>query len=136
MILGAIILGNALDECGLLRRIALKCISKCGGTCNGTLYGIYLVGVVAAFLTFTQAYMVMITLTFGICRAMNLEKTLQSALECFCGMIGAVTPCTFMYNPTYLALGDAGIRIVVSDFTSQWWDIIFITDCIFSFSWE
>lgn len=122
MILGALILANALDECGLLRRIALGCIVRCGGTYTGTLYGVFLAGVAISFVTFSQAFIIMITLTYGICRAMELDRSIRGSLMCFVGMLGGITTCTFMYNPGYLALGEAGIRAIEPGFTVQWYD--------------
>ena len=46
MILGAFVLTNALEECGILMRIAYWIIKTCGGTYNRTLYALYLVGLV------------------------------------------------------------------------------------------
>ena len=122
MILGALILAQVLEECGLLRRIAIYCIRRCGGTFTGTLYGVFIAGLVISFVTFSQAFIIMMTLTYGICQAMKLERSDYSALMCFVGMMGGITTCTFMYNPGYLALGEAGIRTIDPTFTVQWYD--------------
>ena len=52
MILGAFVLTNALDECGILKRIAYWIIKTCGGTYNRTLYALYLVGLILGIITF------------------------------------------------------------------------------------
>ncbi len=122
MILGALIFANVLEECGLLHRIAIWCIKKCGGTFTGTLYGVFIAGMVISFVTFSQAFIIMMTLTYGVCRAMKLERSNYFALMCFVGMLGGITTCTFMYNPGYLALGEIGIRTVEPGFAVQWYD--------------
>ncbi len=122
MVLGALILANVLEECGLLTRIALWCIRKCGGSFTGTLYGVFITGMVISTATFGQAFIVMMTLTYGICRAMKLERSDYSALMCFVGMMGGITTLTFLYNPAYLALGEAGIRVIEPDFSVLWYE--------------
>lgn len=134
MIFGALILANALDECGLLRRIALGCICKCGGTFTGTLYGLYFAGVIVMFIAFSQAFILMVTLTYGICKAMNLHKSNEAALVCIAGMLGGVTPLSWMYNPGYLALGEAGIRAFQPGFTIAWYESLLYNGPIFFLS--
>lgn len=131
MVLGALILATVLDECGLLRRIALWCIKKCGGTFTGTLYGVFLAGCVINFITFSNAFIIMMTLTYGICLAMKLERSINSALMCFAGMIGGITSVTFLYNPGYLALGEMGIRAMVPGFSVVWYESIIYNGLLF-----
>ncbi len=122
MVLGALILANVLEECGLLTRIALWSIRKCGGSFTGTLYGVFITGMIISLATFGQAFIVMMTLTYGICRAMKLERSDYSALMCFVGMMGGITTLTFLYNPAYLALGEAGIRTILPGFSVMWYE--------------
>lgn len=121
MILGALILANVLEECGLLQRIAYWCINKCGGTFTGTMYGIFLTGVVISTITFGNGFIIMVTMAYGVCLAMNLKKSTASALVCFMGMLGGETTCCFLYNPGYLSLGVAGIQQFIPDFFVNWY---------------
>lgn len=134
MIFGALIFANTLDECGLLRRIALGCICRCGGTFTGTLYGLFFAGVIVMFIAFSQAFILLVTLTYGICKAMNLEKSNESALVCIAGMLGGVTTLSWMYNPGYLALGEAGIRSFEPGFTILWYESLLYNGPIFFLS--
>lgn len=134
MVLGAVILAFILDEIGLLQRIAMQCICKCGGTFTGTMYGVFLAGCVVSFITFSQAFIIMIALTYGICRAIKLEKSLNSTLMCFAGMLGAITTCVYIYNPAYLGLGEAGVRTIMPDFRIYWYDQLFYNGLYFVFS--
>lgn len=124
MILGALILANVLEECGLLQRIAYWCINKCGGTFTGTLYGIFLTGIVISTITFGNGFIIMVTMAYGVCLAMNLKKSTASALVCFMGMLGGETTCCFIYNPGYLSLGVAGIQQFIPDFAVNWYTML------------
>lgn len=124
MILGALILANVLEECGLLQRIAYWCINKCGGTFTGTLYGIFLTGVIITTITFGNGFIIMVTMAYGVCLAMNLKKSTASALVCFMGMLGGETTDCFLYNPGYLSLGVAGIKQFIPDFVVNWWTML------------
>ena len=137
MIIGALLFASILEECGLLTRIALWCVKKCGGTYNGALYGIFLSGLIVNFLTFGNAYIIMLTLGFGICKAMRLEVSRESAIVCVVTILGALTPCCFIYNPVYITIASSAISSVAPSFAIQWYDvpiylgIIMIPACLF-----
>lgn len=120
MIIGAFTLTNVLESCGLLNRIALFCIKKCGGTFNGTLYGLLLTGIILAAVTFNNAYIIMITLGYGICKTMNLEKSNQSAVLMMAAGISANTVGVFMYDPAMMSLLQANAQTVIPDFKITW----------------
>ena len=124
MILGALIFATVLHECGLLRRIALLCINRFGGTYTGTLYGLFYAGTFISFITFGQAFIIMITLTYGICVAMKMQRSVYSAIMCFVGILGGSTSCSFVYNPGYMALVENGIRDIDPTFSAQWYQMI------------
>lgn len=123
MILGALLFATILDDCGLLNRIALWCVKKCGGTYNGALYGIFLSGLIVNFLTFGNAFIIMLTLGYGICKAMQLEVSRESAIICVVTILGALTPCCFIYNPVYIAITSPAILSVDPNFTVNWYDV-------------
>lgn len=123
MILGALLFATILDDCGLLNRIALWCVKKCGGTYNGALYGIFLSGLIVNFLTFGNAFIIMLTLGYGICKAMQLEVSRESAIICVVTILGALTPCCFIYNPVYIAITSTAILSVDPNFTVNWYDV-------------
>lgn len=116
MILGALVLATVLDECGLLIRIAYWTIRKCGGTFTRTLYGIFIVGVVLNLITFCNAFVITMVLVYGICKAMDLKPSKESALICFAGCCAGVTPSSFLYNPGYVALMETSIQNYVPDY--------------------
>lgn len=134
MVLGALVLAFVLDECGLLQRIAFACICRCGGTFTGTMYGVFLAGCVVSFITFSQAFIIMIALTYGICRAIKLPRSMNAALLCFAGMLGAITTCVYIYNPAYLGLGEAGVRTILPEFRIYWYNQLLYNGLFFFFS--
>ena len=124
MIIGALLLATILEECGLLRRIALWCVGKCGGTYNGALYGLFFAGLIVNFVTFGNGFIIMLTLGYGICKAMKLEVSRESALVCVVTILGALTPLSFIYNPLYCSIALSTIEKVDPTFSIQWYDVI------------
>lgn len=116
MILGALVLATVLDECGLLIRIAYWTIRKCGGTFTRTLYGIFIVGIILNLITFCNAFVITMVLVYGICKAMNLKPSKESALICFAGCCAGVTPSSFLYNPGYVSLMETAIQNYIPDY--------------------
>ncbi|RYD04906.1 hypothetical protein N752_12020 [Desulforamulus aquiferis] len=101
MFLGGILLANTLDSIGLLRRIAYWCIIKTGGTYNGILYGIMFAGIILNILIPAQAVIPMAAFTYGICKALNLGKSKESAGIMLTGAFAALLPLFFFYNPNF-----------------------------------
>lgn len=124
MILGALVFCQVLEECGLLQRIAYWCINKCGGSFTGTLYGLWITGIVISIITFCNGFLIMVTLGYAVCKAMKLEKGKASALIAFVAMCAGETTCCFWYNPGYLPVGLAGIQTVVPDYEASWFAIV------------
>jgi len=124
MILGALVFATVLNECGLLRRIALWCINKFGGTFTGTIYGVFFAGTIVSFITFGQAFIIMITLTYGIIVAMKMKPSVYSAIMCFSGILGGSASCSFVYNPGYMGLVESGIRSIDPSFSTIWYEMI------------
>ena len=100
MVVGAYFLANALDESGLLRRIALWIISKCKGSWFGLLFTIYIAGIVLSLLTFGMAYIIMATLCIGIIKSMDMKMpSKETALIGFACLLGVCTSRCFVYTP-------------------------------------
>lgn len=79
-IVGAMLLANVLEGTGLLRRIAYFIIRKCGGTYNGSVWGLFIAALVISFITFANGYVVIATLSYGVCLALNVKKTKEAAI--------------------------------------------------------
>lgn len=135
MIFGAMVLANILNECGLLPRIAYWVILRCGGSFTAIMFGVFLAGVAMNLLTFCQAFILMMVFGYSIVKALNLEPaSAPAALLIFAAMLGGEgAPSSFMYNPGYLALAEAGIQQVVPDFTATWYEMILYNGIILVF---
>lgn len=104
VILGAFVLTIALDECEILKRIALAVIEKLGGSYNATLYAIYIVGVVLGQLCFCSHYFILIGLVFGICQAMKLKPLSKEGAIMMCvGGMAAMNVKTFLYQTSNMS---------------------------------
>lgn len=117
MVMGGLILSNVLEDCGLLKRIAFFVIRKCGGTYTGVVFGCFIIGIILNLITFCNGWLVASVLVYGICRAMDLKPSKESALVCFAGTIGA-TGCTVcLFYPGYFSIMEESIREFIPDFT-------------------
>jgi len=122
MAIGAFIFANVLDECGLLKRICLWCISKCGGTYNKTLYAFYIAGVILSIMTFGRGYIIIATMGFGICKAFGYTKPCkESAIIMAVACIGAFGCTAYIYSPVTIALLQSGIETSGFDIILKWY---------------
>ena len=121
MIIGALFLANVLDETGILKRIAYFCIKSLGGSFNGVLYGLYIAGVVLAFVSVNSAYAIVVTLGLAICLALGLKAgTKAAAVVMMAGATGALTPGVFLYRPSWGAVITANAQTVDPNFAMLW----------------
>jgi len=116
MVIGAFALANAMEECGLLKRIAYWCILRCGGSYNGALYGLFLAGVLLSIITFNNHCIIIVTLAYGICRAMGLEKSKKSALIMVVGIFASTGVGMFTYYPFTVGLVESGAQVILPNF--------------------
>lgn len=117
VILGAYAFTVALDECGILRRIALIVIKKLGGTYNATLYAIYIVGVILGQLCFCGHYFLMIGFVYGICRAMKLQPmSKEGAIMMGVGGMAAMNVKVFLWQTSNMGLLINGYQSIYPEF--------------------
>ena len=117
MILGGLVLSTALDECGLLKRIAYYVICKCGGTYKGTVFGCFLVGIILNIITFCNGWIVTCALVFGVCKAMGLKPGKEAALLCFAGAVGSNGSVIMLYHPGFVSLLETSLQTFMPDYT-------------------
>lgn len=118
VILGAYAFTVVLDECGILRRIALVVIKRLGGTYNATLYAIYIVGVILGQLCFCGHYFLMIGFVYGICRAMQLEPlSKEGAIMMGVGGMAAMNVKVFLWQTSNMGLLINGYQSIYPDFS-------------------
>lgn len=138
MILGGLIFSNVLNECGLLKRIAYWVIRKCGGTFNGAVFGCFFAGIILNIITFCNGWIVTCALVYGICVAMELKPSKESALICFAGAIGSNGSVVFLYHPGFASMFETGLREFIPDYTQSYFTPMiyngaFVLWCIISF---
>lgn len=123
MVIGAFAIANALEECGLLKRVAIRVIQKCGGTYNGTLYGMYIIGCVLAVMTFNNHWLVIIAFAYGIVKAFNFQPfSREASLIMFSSAIGASAMGPTLYNPFSVGLLESGMKAVMgADYIFPWY---------------
>lgn len=122
MILGAFVLTNALEECGILMRIAYWIIKTCGGTYNRTLYALYLVGLVLGIICFCGHYLLLISLTYGICKAMGFGKSKEGTLMMMVDGIAALNVKLFAYRPATMSIMVSQVQTVDPGFSVSFSD--------------
>ncbi len=120
MCLGCFIWANILERTGLLRRIALWCVVKTGGTYLGILFGVVLLGMVTRESFSTAAF------CYGICKALHLEKSAMSSAIMIAGAFSSIGTGFYFYDPTNLGvlLGVAGLEVTFTEFLLQ--NIVFV----------
>lgn len=111
MFLGGLMLAVVLDRIGLLKRIAYKAILATGANYNGILYGLGLTGIILNIIIPAQAGIPMVTLAYGICRALDFKfsKEASGIMLTAVTAITAPTLVLFTGNYTMLAIMGEGI---------------------------
>lgn len=105
MCAGAYFMANALSECGLLKRIALLVIGKCGGSWLGLLFGIFLAGVAVSIVTFGISYIILAALCIGIIKSLDIKMASREAgLICMACILGVCSSRCFIYAPSTYAI--------------------------------
>lgn len=102
MMVGGLLLAEVLNGIGLLDRVAYKCIILTGGTYLGILAGIALAGVVMFIFIPGQTMIIMATLGYGICVALDLGRSRASAGIMLTAAVATALPQHFIYSPNYL----------------------------------
>lgn len=122
MMLGAFVLANIMNDCGLLNRIAFYLIKFFKGSFNAILYGLMLVGWIISFLTFTNGFVIMATLLLGVCKALGYNKACrESAIIFMVGLFTNLTVQVWQYFPALVAMMDAGVQTVLPDYSMDWY---------------
>ena len=122
MMLGAFVLANIMNDCGLLSRIAYFIIKFFKGSYNAILYGLMLVGWIISFLTFTNGFVIMATLLLGVCKALGYDKACkESSIIFMVGLFTNLTVQVWQYFPALVAMMEAGVHTVLPDYSVAWY---------------
>ena len=97
MILGAFVMAAALDDCGILKRIAYSLMYKVKGSYFTLLAGLMVCGVIINVLTSGRGYLIMAVLGAGLCISMKNMKTKFAVGVCTAVMLGGATAHSYTY---------------------------------------
>ena len=111
MFMGGFLLANVLERIGLLNRVAFWSIIKTGGTYSGILWGLAIAGIILNLIAPGKAYVPMAALSFGICKALNFEKSREGAGIMMGGFFASWFPTFFLYNPTFAIMPSLGKEV-------------------------
>ena len=116
-LVGCFVLAQVLDECGLIRRISYWSVIKLGGSFTGVVWGVYIGTVLAAIITFCNAFAIAATLVFGICKSLELKpNSKEGGLIMIAGLTGVVGCRNFVYAPGACGIVSSGFAQVVEGF--------------------
>lgn len=98
LIPGSLFLAATLEDCGLLKRLALHLMGLVKGSYFGLLLSVMIAGIILNVLTVGYAYLIMPALAAGLCMALKgMNKKLGAGLATAV-MLGCCTGHTFTYN--------------------------------------
>lgn len=120
MLLGSFLFANALDSCGLLKRIALWCVLKTPQGLAGIVYGVFFASVITSIITSTQSYVIVAAFCLGICHSLGLEKSKESSVIFLAGVLGAGGSMTYIYAPGEVPLLNVAGQTVDPTFNISW----------------
>ena len=115
--IAVLFMATMLDECGVLRRIAIVSILKIGCSYTRTLWGLWFAGLIIGVMTSSWAHYIMPALCLGVCKALGLERNRASFGIFMAGAIGAISSMDIIYNPAMCAVLEAACRTVNPDTT-------------------
>lgn len=109
---------SILLSTGLLTRAAYFCIVKAGATYKGILYGLMVVGFLFALIIPSNALVPLATISFSICKALDLGKSKESAGIMLTGFFAAVVPGHLFYSFNFAMFEGPGMA--VTDVSIPW----------------
>lgn len=117
MLLAAFIFTNALNRCGVLKRVGFKIILLCGGTVNGAIWGLFFSSIVLDAASFTMGLALPITLALAVYYSLELKPSDPEALLVVLALIlGGTQANAYLYSPISLSLIQSGIGGVLPGF--------------------
>lgn len=135
MLLGAFILTNILNRCGLLKRVGIKSILLCGGTLNGAIWGLFFASVLLNAASFNMGLALPITLALAMYYSLGLTpKDPESLLVVLALLLGGIQSGAYIYSPISVSLIEMGVKGVLPDFTLSWMGLIAHNTPVFLFS--
>lgn len=110
--IAVLFLATMLDECGVLKRIAIISILKIGCSYKRTLWGLWFAGILIGFMTSSWAHYIMPPFCLGVCKALNLGKSREAFGVFMAGAVGSISSMDFVYNPAVTAIIEVACRSI------------------------
>lgn len=117
---GTLLLAVLLEECGLLKRIALLAISKSGGSYKGICFALCFAGLFCSFMTSCCVQYVFAPLAYGVCKTLNMKPSRQSAGIMFAAAMGTITANGIIPYPGFIGVLTAGASTLEDPVTLGW----------------
>lgn len=102
--LACLVLAVILDECGLLKRISLLCITKMGGSYRGVCFGLMISGIICSLITGCAVQFVWAALAYGVCRTLKLKPSLAAGGVMLSAALGTATVNAMVPHPMYMGM--------------------------------
>ncbi len=122
LVTAGMIFANVMTDCGLMKRLALWFLRKCGNSFNVLVYGLFFVCLFMACISFCQAWLLMLTLAIALCKAMGYgpkeKPTLVLCMAAFCGSLASTV---YTYNPAYVPFLDSAVKSIDPNATYVWY---------------
>ncbi|MCI8297375.1 MAG: hypothetical protein HFG22_16180 [Lachnospiraceae bacterium] len=122
--LGTLLLAVILEDCGLLRRIALFCITRSGGTYKGVCYALLCAGFVCSLMTSCCVQYVFAALAYGVCRTMKLKPSPAAAGVMLSAAMGTISANGVIPYPGFIGVLTAGASIPGDVISVSWIEAI------------
>ncbi len=123
LVAAGMIFANVMTDCGLMRRLALWFLRKCGSSFNVLVFGLYFACLFMACISFVQAWLLMLTLAISLCKAMGYgpyeKPTSVLLMAAFCGSLSTTV---YTYNPAYVPVMDAAVKSVDPTASYMWYE--------------
>lgn len=121
MVIGSLVFSSAINETGIMKRMAYALILKLGGSYSKMLWAIYAVAVILAILTSVSSFPLLAAIAFAICKGMGYSFGSKEANGvAFAAMAGAVCPFAWCYNPINAGTGAAVLNMYDPNLTITW----------------
>ena len=126
LIIGTMLFTNVMNECGLLRRIALSCIQMCNGSFTGLYFGCIIASWILQWIGFGNCWVITGVLIMGMCVALGFKPNSKEAIALTIAAILSVGETSgAVYNPMYLGFfNPSGQAVMGADYNITWYENI------------
>lgn len=122
-VIGAMLLANILSRIGVLNRICLLIITRCGGSFRKCLYGLVFIGFIVSLLTGVMGALLIFTFAYGLSKTFGLERGKASAVLMMMAIFTTTTMEMVIYKPVFMSLINASLNAFEPGLMIQYLDL-------------